>query len=345
MEFTSLNLVTSLIFIFFIILILYFLYNFYLNKKIINKNFYLISNWKYFYIKYVFLFISFFIVFISIFWLKSWEKKIKNESKWVDITFVLDVSKSMNVADIKDQDYIYTRLNIAKESISKFVTNHRQDRFWLIIFAWEAISTIPLTSDHDIFLTFLENVDYRNLTKQGSDFTKAISLWIERFSDSIDRSKVLIFISDWWDEDYKIEKNKILNISKQIKGINYFIVWIWTNKWWNIITWRDVFWRLNYQKYNWNYVISKLNTNNLNDLSDILNWEYLEVSTVLDILKLNKFIDSLEKKILLTDVNGEKADAGRLLTIMSFMFFILFLILYIFENNLYKLIWKKWVKN
>jgi hypothetical protein len=49
--------------------------------------------------------------------------------------FVLDVSKSMNVADIIDSNYAYTRLDVIKDSIAKFVTTHKQDRFGLIIFA------------------------------------------------------------------------------------------------------------------------------------------------------------------------------------------------------------------
>jgi hypothetical protein len=43
--------------------------------------------------------------------------------------FVLDVSKSMNVADMYDSNYAYTRLDIIKDSISKFVVSHKEDRF------------------------------------------------------------------------------------------------------------------------------------------------------------------------------------------------------------------------
>jgi len=43
--------------------------------------------------------------------------------------FVLDVSKSMNVADIEDSNYAYTRLDIMKKSISNFVVKHENDRF------------------------------------------------------------------------------------------------------------------------------------------------------------------------------------------------------------------------
>jgi hypothetical protein len=45
------------------------------------------------------------------------------------MTFVVDVSKSMNVSDISDSNNAYTRLDVVKDSISKFVSSHPQDRF------------------------------------------------------------------------------------------------------------------------------------------------------------------------------------------------------------------------
>jgi hypothetical protein len=43
--------------------------------------------------------------------------------------FVLDVSKSMNVADITDNNYAYTRLDSIKKSIANYVSKHVDDRF------------------------------------------------------------------------------------------------------------------------------------------------------------------------------------------------------------------------
>jgi hypothetical protein len=43
--------------------------------------------------------------------------------------FVLDVSKSMNVADISDGHYNYTRLDIAKKAISDYVVKHDNNRY------------------------------------------------------------------------------------------------------------------------------------------------------------------------------------------------------------------------
>ncbi|MDR1987838.1 MAG: hypothetical protein LBQ24_03625 [Candidatus Peribacteria bacterium] len=47
-----------------------------------------------------------------------------------------------------------------------------------------------------MFLTSLENVDYRNLTTQGSNFVEAFKLANNRAVISEDKSKAVIFISD-----------------------------------------------------------------------------------------------------------------------------------------------------
>lgn len=335
MEFTNLDLSTFLIFIIIILILLVFWYKTYLSQIIFNNKFKLLSTGKYFYIKYILLILSFFIVLFSIFWPKYWDKKIQNQNNWIDMMFVLDVSKSMNVADIKDSNYAYTRLDVIKDAISKYVTSNIENRYWLVIFAWDAISTIPLTIDKDIFLTFLQNVDYRNLTVQWSDFEKAFELWVERFTSSEDRSKALVFISDWWDNDDIVNKWNIKKIISKNKWITYYVVWVWTKEWWRIITGKDVFGRFNYQTYKWEYVVSKINKNNLYDISSAVDSETYFVNDIWDLSKLNTSISKLEKEVLETDSNWEKANAWRFLSLISFILFILFLFLYIFESKFY----------
>ncbi len=340
MELINLNLLTSLIFILLIWFIGFTFYELYKKQIKFNKQFNLLSSGKYFYIKYVFLLFSLFLLLFASFWVKYGDKKINNGNKWIDMMFVLDVSKSMNVADITDSKYAYTRLDVIKDSISKYVVTNRENRFWLIIFAWDAVSTIPLTNDLDLFLTLLKWVDYRNLTKQWSDFIKALSLWVERFNNSDDRSKALIFMSDWGDPDDYINTNAIKNLAKNTKWITYLVVWVWTNKWGRIITWRDAFSRYTYQKYKWEYVISKINKNNLKEIASSLDWGYFEVKNISDLKKLDDYTSDLEKKVYKKNINWELMDFWRILTIISFISFILFIILYLFEDKFYKLIKK-----
>jgi len=324
MQFTNINILSIIIFVVLIGVIAFLAYKKFLWQQNFNKEFILLKSDDKFYLKYIFLILSIFIILFGIFWVKFWDKKISMQSKWIDTMFVLDVSKSMNVADINDWNYSYKRLDLAKKAIADFVSKHPEDRFWLVIFAWDAISTIPLTLDHNLFLTMLSGVDYRNLTVQGSDFKKALELAISRFTWDDDRSKALIFISDWWDPWDKVDFN--LNIPSWITSA---VVWVGTEKWWRIIKGTDVFWRPIFQKYKWQYVISKLNMNNLEKIADLLNAEIVKLNKVSDLEKLDKYFSKLEKKVLKKSASWELADFGRNLAIFSFILFIIFLVLYL----------------
>lgn len=327
MHLTNLNFSSILIFLVITIIVIYLFFRAYKNQQKISQTFKKLATSKYFYLKYVFLILAFFTIFLSIFWIKMWQSIPWNEEKWIDIVFVLDVSKSMNVADISSNDYSYTRLLFAKNAIAEFVANNSNNKYSLVIFAWDAISSVPLTSDKNIFLSVLNNVDYKNLTIQGSDFVKAFELANNRALISEDKSKAIIFISDWWDGDYNIDE-KVLQ-SMRNEDIEYFMAWVGTKEWWRIITWRDVFWSISYQIYNWEYVISKLNENNLKKLAWIFDWKYLKLDKYNDINNFSSEIEKIEKKVIENNTYSNDVDASRMLAFISFLFFILYLILYL----------------
>lgn len=335
MQFINLNIFSILIFILITIFILYIFIIFYKNQVILNLKLKKLSVPKYFFVKYLFLIASFFILLISIFWPK-WDISIIDKNKWIDIVFILDVSKSMNVADISN-DENYTRLDFAKESIWNFIINNKNNRYSLVIFSWDAVSSLPLTNDIDIFLSILNNVDYRNLTNQGTNFTKAFELAFDRLNYSSEKSWAVVLISDWW------EKEDLWNLKnlENYKKSEVYIAWIWSEKWWKIILWKDIFGRLNYQTYLWDYVVSSLNNSNLEYISNIFSWKYIKVDDYKDINKFSSHMQDIEKKLIQNNINI-KNDLSREITKISFSFFIIFLIIYFFENKIYFLINKKW---
>jgi len=335
MQLTNINIISILIFTLVIIIVLYIFFLSYKKQILLNLNFKKLSVQKYFFIKYLFLLSSFFILLLSIFWPK-WNISIIQENKWEEIVFVLDVSKSMNVADISS-DNTYTRLDFAKESIWNFVINNKNNKYGLVIFSWDAVSSLPLTSDIDIFISVLNNVDYRNLTSQWTNFTKALELAFDRLSYSNEKSWAIVLISDWW------EKEDLWNLQnlKNDKKTEVYVAWIWSEKWWKIITWIDVFGRINYQTYLWEFVISSLNNSNLEYISNLFSWKYLKLNSYTDINKFSSYMQEIEKKVIENNLSI-KNDLSRELTNISFVLFILFLIIYFFENKIYYLINKKW---
>jgi len=328
MQFTNINIFSILIFIIIFWVIAFLAYKKYFSQIKFNKKYKLLASPNNFYLKYIFLILSIVILLFSIFWIKYSGNSEQVQNEWIDVMFVLDVSKSMNVADISDSHYNYTRLDIAKKSIWDYIVKNENNRYWLVIFAWDAISTIPLTTDSDLFLTMLSGVDYRNLTVQWSDFQKALELWVSRFIWDKDRSKALVFISDWGDDWDNTDIN--FDIPKDIA---YFVVWVGTEKGWRIIKGTDAFGRPLYQKYKWQYVISKLNLDNLENIAWSLKSDLFELEEVSDLEKINSKLEKLEKKALTKKAWENLNSFSRNLAIFSLIFFMLFLGIYIFEEK------------
>ena len=342
MYFSNFNIFWVSIFLLLFLIVIYFFYVNYKKQLIINNTFKKLAKFKYFYIKNIFLLLSFFIVLLSIFWIKYWNEKITNSTYGIDVVFVLDVSKSMNVADIKDENWYITRLSFAKNAIKDYVINNLNNRYWLVIFSWDAVSSVPLTTDKDLFLDVLDSVDYKNLLIWWSNFSKAMELWINRLLFSEDSSKALIFLSDWWEEvDLDTKQLKKLNNNKNIV---YLFSWIWTQSWWKIIIWKDVYGRYSYQKYKGDYVISKLNEDNLKNISDIFDWKYIKFEQSSDINKFKNNLFEIENKIIETNFIWTKQDLSRYFSFISFIFFLLYLFLYLFEDNFYFFNKKIWLK-
>jgi uncharacterized protein YlbG (UPF0298 family) len=189
--------------------------------------------------------------------------------------------------------------------------------------------------DHDVFLTFLKWVDYRNIFKQWTDLKKAVKLAVERFDFSDNRSKVVVIISDWADSDYQIDKSYFQSLKEKYKNVEFFVVWVWTENWWRIIKKIDVFGRPVYQKYKWKYVISKINEKNLEDLADSLDAPYIKLENVWDLKKLEKNLLWLTKKAILKNSKSEKNDLTRIFIIFAFIFFLIYLWMWFYniKNN------------
>ncbi len=287
-------------------------------------------------LKYWFLFLSMFFLSLWFLHIKIFKKPILIKNNWIDIVSVLDVSKSMNAIDFDYDWYKISRLQAGKTLLNNFIDNHKYDRFWLVIFSKEATSICPLTIDHEIFLNILDSVDYSNFTKQWTNISKAINLWISRFDISENRSKVLLLITDWWDEEIK----NIEWIKKELKekNIKLYILWIWTEKWAKIPLWKDVWWNIIFQTYNWRNVIVKINLDSLNKLSKKLWWEFLKIKKVKDISKIEKTLSSLEKNILKSEKWEEYENMSRFFSFLSMVFFIFYILSWIIWKQ------KQWKK-
>ncbi len=109
----------------------------------------------------------------------------------VEVIIALDVSNSMLAEDIQPD-----RLTRAKQAISRLVDNLENDKIGLIVFAGDAYTQIPVTTDYISAKMFLSTINPEMVPKQGTAIGAAINLGAKSFSPGEGKSKAMIIITD-----------------------------------------------------------------------------------------------------------------------------------------------------
>jgi Ca-activated chloride channel family protein len=109
----------------------------------------------------------------------------------IEVIIALDVSNSMLAEDIQPN-----RLTRAKQAISKLVDNLENDKIGLIVFAGDAYTQIPITTDYISAKMFLSTINPDMVPKQGTAIGAAINLAERSFTPGEGKSKALIIITD-----------------------------------------------------------------------------------------------------------------------------------------------------
>ena len=118
-------------------------------------------------------------------------QQTENTSEGINIVIAMDVSESM-----LDKDLRPNRLEAAKTVAKAFIQNRFQDRIGLVIFAGEAYTLCPLTTDYDLLVSFLGEINQNSINTSGTAIGTAVGVAINRLRDSEKASKTIILISD-----------------------------------------------------------------------------------------------------------------------------------------------------
>lgn len=130
----------------------------------------------------------------------------KINRKGIDIMVAIDVSKSMLAQDVQP-----SRLERAKQLISKIIANAPEDKIGLVIFAGRAYLQMPLTVDHEAAKMFLATASPDDVPTQGTVISDALKMCYSTFNLKEKTYKTIILISDGEDHD-----NDAIKISRQI---------------------------------------------------------------------------------------------------------------------------------
>ncbi|MCC6397091.1 MAG: VWA domain-containing protein [Bacteroidetes bacterium] len=116
-------------------------------------------------------------------------EEVKQEG--ADLFIVLDLSLSMKAEDIKPN-----RLEKAKLEIHNLIDRLGGDRIGLIVFAGEAYTQFPLTTDYSAANLFLDVLDVDAVSLPGTAIGVAIERAMESFDFKEQTSKVIVIITD-----------------------------------------------------------------------------------------------------------------------------------------------------
>lgn len=117
------------------------------------------------------------------------------QSSGVDIMLAVDVSGSMQAQDMAGARGRTSRLQAAKEVVSRFVAARENDRIGLVAFAGQPYLASPLTLDHDWVLQRLDALDSGQVD-DGTAIGSALADSVRRLDAQQAKSKIVILLTD-----------------------------------------------------------------------------------------------------------------------------------------------------
>jgi len=143
----------------------------------------------------LYLLATLFLIF-SIVDLLSGSEEIKTKQKMNNVIFLLDVSNSMNAQDVEPN-----RLTQAKNIIINTMTKMKNDKVGIVVFAGEASSIMPLTTDFTAAETYVGGVETSVVKIQGTDFLNGVKTAADKFKNVAKGSRKVVLISDGEDNE------------------------------------------------------------------------------------------------------------------------------------------------
>ena len=108
----------------------------------------------------------------------------------IDIVISLDISTSMLARDFSPD-----RLEAAKNVAMEFISGRQYDRIGLVIFAGEAFTQCPLTTDRAVLINLFKDIK-TGIIQDGTAIGNGLATAVARLKDSDALSRVVILLTD-----------------------------------------------------------------------------------------------------------------------------------------------------
>ena len=119
------------------------------------------------------------------------EQNVRTSSEGIDIVMAIDVPASMLARDFQPD-----RITAAKQVAGSFIADRYGDRIGLVVFAAEAFTQSPLTTDQSTLQTLLARIRSGVIDDSGTAIGNGLATAINRLRESEAKSKVIILLTD-----------------------------------------------------------------------------------------------------------------------------------------------------
>jgi Ca-activated chloride channel family protein len=144
-------------------------------------------------------------------------------TKGIDIVMSVDVSGSMLAKDFKPN-----RMEALKEVAENFVKGRPNDRIGLVVYASEAYTKSPVTSDKAVVMDAIRSIKYDNVLQDGTGIGMGLTTAVNRLKESKAKSKIIILLTDGVNNAGFIEPETASEIAKEY-GIKVYTIGLGSN--------------------------------------------------------------------------------------------------------------------
>lgn len=215
----------------------------------------------------------------------------RDDTKGVDIILTVDVSLSMLAKDL-EPDRLTALMGIAKD----FVNERPNDRIGLVTYSGEALTKVPVTSDHQIVLEELGNLNPLEL-QPGTAIGDGLSVAVSHLRHSKSKSKIIILMTDGVNT---IENSMPAQVAAELAknyGIKVYTIGIGTNGYALFPTSQDMFGDIIFSEQE-----VKIDEPTLRDIAKMTGGKYFRATSNASLAEVYNEINQLEK----SDIKSSK---------------------------------------
>lgn len=145
-----------------------------------------------------------------------------SRTEGTDMVIALDISSSMLARDFKPD-----RLEAAKKIATNFINGRESDNMGLVVFAGEAFTGVPMTTDRAALANYVSALN-REMLEDGTAIGDGLATSINRIKDGKAKSKSIILLTDGSNNTGIVAPLTAAEIAHKL-GIKVYTIGIGTN--------------------------------------------------------------------------------------------------------------------